>query len=105
VSARGPRPAPMHRATVAPHRVARWIIASCEIEVPAVSIDHARRLVVAEAHRRANVPPMKPLVRASWPFSSAEPVAAATVDGLGGAVLELEQPEPSAQLDLEAAAA
>lgn len=80
----------MHRARIAGHRVGRWIIAPCEIEVPAVSIDHARRLVVAEAHRRANVPPWRPFVRESLRHATAEPVIAPAT------VVELRTFEPSA---------
>jgi hypothetical protein len=40
-------------AGVSAHRVGRWIVVGCELELPAVCVDHARELIVLEAHRRA----------------------------------------------------
>jgi len=69
----GPEPAPMHRVTVVAHTVGRYSVAECSIEIPAVDIAHARRAGIAEAHRRSPepLPPWRPFVRESWPYSSA----------------------------------
>jgi hypothetical protein len=67
-----PATPPLHRARIAGHRVERWIIPPSEIKVPAVSVGHACKLVVYEAHRRAGVPPWCPFVRASQAHASAE---------------------------------
>lgn len=66
--ARGPSTPPVWRVTCE-----RWIIPALEIKVPAVSEDHARRLGVAEAHRRSGpLPPWRPLIRASLVHTTAE---------------------------------
>ncbi len=88
---------PLWRARVAGHRVERWIIAPCEITVPAVSEDHARRLAVAESHRRAGgLPPWRPLSRIGFEYASAEPV--------GELSRRRESPTPAEHEQLELAA-
>jgi hypothetical protein len=67
---------PWWRVAVKAHRCDRFDIPALEVRVPAVSCDHARRLGVAEAHRRHDppLPPWKPLLRLSWPYSTASEV-------------------------------
>jgi hypothetical protein len=61
---------------VVEHHVGRWTVPACEITVPAVSIEHARELVVKEAHRRAGgVPPWRPFTRESLRHATAEPTS------------------------------
>lgn len=70
---RGPEPPPLYGACVAAHRVDRFDVGELDIKIPAVSVDHARRLVVAEAYRRAGgLPPWKPLVRTSLKYATAK---------------------------------
>jgi hypothetical protein len=71
-----PKPAPMWRARVTSHRVERWIVPACQVEIPAVSAENACELVVLESHRRAKVPlpPWRPFIRQSLPHASAEPL-------------------------------
>jgi hypothetical protein len=64
----------MHRVHIGAHRCERWNIPALKITIPAVSIEHARRQAVAEAHRRAAVPPWKPLTAISLPRATAERV-------------------------------
>ena len=87
----GPTPPPTHRIEVAAHRLGRHTVAALMIEIPAVSIDHARLLGVKEAHRRAQVPPWRPYVRRSLDYAStgSEPAQ----------VIPLATP-PAAQLEL-----
>lgn len=73
---RGPEPPPLYAVHVAAHDCERWIIPALEIKLPAVSEDHARRLGVAEAHRRAGgLPPWKPLTRLSMAHATAAEVS------------------------------
>lgn len=66
----------MHHAHVRGHRCERWNIPALKITIPAVSVDHACRQAVAEAHRRASLPPWRPLVRISLSYATAERVDA-----------------------------
>jgi hypothetical protein len=67
----------MHRARVAAHRVGpRYVVPAVDVEVPAVSIEHARALAVGEAHRRAEVPPWRPWIRESLRYATADRVSA-----------------------------
>jgi len=66
-----PAPAPLHRVHVQGHDVARWRVRQLRLVVPAADVPNARLAGVREAHRRADVPPMRSLIRQSWPFSSA----------------------------------
>jgi hypothetical protein len=64
----------MHRVILSAHQCERWNIPALKITIPAVSVEHARRQAVAEAHRQAAVPPWRPLARISLPYATAERV-------------------------------
>ena len=55
----------------------RWLIPATSTIVPAADADHAREIVARSVHIRAGCPPWKPLLRISWPHSSATPTSAA----------------------------
>ena len=68
-----PRPGRLHLAVVEAHTlVDRYAVPRTELETGAFSVDHARRLAVIEAHRRANIPGWRPWIRASLKHASAE---------------------------------
>jgi hypothetical protein len=66
------RPLPQWRCVVRRHEVAGREVAALSVVLPALSEDHAQRLAVQEAHRRAEVPPLRSLAEQSLPFVSAE---------------------------------
>ena len=76
MTAHGPKPAPAHHAHVEAHRIGRYEVGEVDIQIPAVDVPHARREAILAAHRRAGppLPPWRPLIRQSWPYSSAEAV-------------------------------
>jgi hypothetical protein len=64
---------PTFRVVVDGHQVQRWPIAARTLKVPAISEDHARKLVVGILHREAGAPPWKPLQRESMQHATARP--------------------------------
>jgi hypothetical protein len=64
----------MHRAHLSAHQCERWTIPALTITIPAVSVEHARQQAVAEAHRRLDLPPWKPLAAISYRHAMAERV-------------------------------
>lgn len=62
---KAPTPAPLFRVQLDAHHVERWTIPAACVKVPAANADHARWIVVAQAHRAAGAPPWKPLIRES----------------------------------------
>jgi hypothetical protein len=64
---------PMWRVAIDAHRVQRWTIPACVVELPAVSADHAREVAVGVLHREAGAPPWRPLIRESVQHTTASP--------------------------------
>jgi hypothetical protein len=58
--------------SIAAHRVSRWSIAASDVTLLASDEHDARVTALKWAHRTAGCPPWRPLVRASWRYSSAE---------------------------------
>jgi hypothetical protein len=80
-----PRVPPTHRARVEAHGLAgRYSVPAVEIDLPAVSVDHARGLAVTEAHRRAGVPPWKPWRWIGLRHATAEPLPESELPSLRG---------------------
>jgi hypothetical protein len=75
-----PPTGPVWRVAIEAHDVPpRWRIEAQVVEVRAIDVAHARTNGIREAHRRAELPPYKPLLRTSWPHATAEPVEAASL--------------------------
>jgi hypothetical protein len=69
---------PMYSVKIRPHRIGRWSIAAHRARVPAASADHARLIVVREAHRRAGLPPVRRYVRESLAHASVKSIGPVT---------------------------
>jgi len=79
-------PAPAWTVRIRAHRCERFEIPAQLIEVCTTSVDVARLAGIREAHRRGRLPPWKPLLRISWPHTTAErvgatPTAPTAIDG------------------------
>ena len=73
-SARRRRTPPMWSVEVRAHRVERWIIPASVSKLPAPSGATARLYALRVAHGQRGLPPWKPLLRRSWPYTNAERV-------------------------------
>ncbi len=70
---RQPRPPlTMWTVEIRAHRVERWIVAQQVAKLPAPTAASARLFALRRAHQALNMPPWRPLLRASWPYPSAE---------------------------------
>ena len=65
---------PAYRVTVNAHAVDRWTVPAATFKLCAPDETAARLMATRAAHRRAGVPPMKPLLRESWSHTSATPI-------------------------------
>jgi hypothetical protein len=75
-------PWPTWRVTIEAHRCERWIIPSQRHKLVAVTAAEARLSGIREAHRALGMPPWRPLIRLSWPYSSAERLQPTTTDNM-----------------------
>ena len=65
---------PAYRVAIKEHVVERWTVPAATFKLCAPDETAARLMATRAAHRRAGVPPMKPLLRESWPQSKASPI-------------------------------
>ena len=65
-------PLPVYRVQIQRHICSRWILAKQTIELVAVSEDHARLTALRQVHGQQGLPPWKPLLRISWPITTAK---------------------------------
>ena len=73
------RPLPASwQVTIERHTCARWIVPASVTTLPAPDGDSARLYALRGAHGRLAMPPWKPLLRLSWPHSSAAPIGEPT---------------------------
>ncbi len=64
-------PLPTYRVTIERHACERWIIPAQTFRLVAYTEPEARLAGIRECHIRQSLPPWRPLVRESWPYSSA----------------------------------
>jgi hypothetical protein len=66
---------PLWQITIARHSIPpRFVVAEQTYTMPACNLNHARRLAINEAHRKAGAPPMERCILASLPYTRAERV-------------------------------
>lgn len=79
---RGHWPPPTYRVSVEAHDVPpRWRIKARTVKLPAPNGNYARRRVIEWTHSDAGVPPWKPCMRVSWPYTTAKLVAPSELQG------------------------
>jgi hypothetical protein len=69
-------PLTMWRVRVSRHACSRWIVPASVSKLPAPDARSARLFVLRTAHARLDMPCWRPLIRRSWPHSSAERIGA-----------------------------
>jgi hypothetical protein len=65
---------PAYRVQIKAHAVDRWMVPAATFKVSAPNETAARLMATRAAHRTASVPPMRQLLRESWPHTSATPI-------------------------------
>jgi hypothetical protein len=69
---KSPKPAPLHEIFIETHTVNRYLVRGRTYKIPAVSVEHARKLGVVEVHKVAGCPPWRPLIRRSMEYTTAK---------------------------------
>jgi hypothetical protein len=87
-------PLPVYRVQIQKHVCERWIVPKQTLKVVAYSVNGARLAGIREAHRQLSMPPWRPLIRISWPHSTAKRIGKPTD----------AKPADDRQLDLRRAA-
>jgi hypothetical protein len=65
----------MWKVTIHKHVCSRWIIPATKIKLVAPDSDTARLFALRQVHGQQGLPPWRPLLRVSWPHTTAKRTA------------------------------